>query len=129
MIDPRDRADRIAAAPADGSVAVVLIDVVLGYGGHPDPAAVLGPACRQVTGRPSGPRLVAYVLGTEADPQVRSAQCAALEEAGCLLAPTATRAALMAAGIAARDPSIAEEGAEEGADGGPHGGANGGQAA
>jgi hypothetical protein len=49
------------------------------------------------------------VLGTEADPQVRSKQCAALAEAGCLLAPTATHAALVAAAISARDPSIAED--------------------
>jgi FdrA protein len=107
MIDPSDRAQRIGAAPDDRSVGVVLIDVVLGYGGHPDPASVLAPACRSVTGRPGGPRVVAYVLGTEADPQVRSKQCAAFEEAGCLLAPTATRAALLAAAIAARNPSIA----------------------
>lgn len=108
MIDPCDRAARITAAPEDPGVAVVLLDVVLGYGGHPDPASVLGPACRSVTERPGGPRVVAYVLGTEADPQVRSRQCAALEEAGCILAPTATRAALLAAAIAARDPAIAE---------------------
>lgn len=112
MIDPRDRADRIAAAPDDASVAVVLIDVVLGYGGHADPAVVLAPACREVTGRPSGPRVVAYVLGTEADPQVRSRQSAALRDAGCLLAPTATRAALVAAAIASRNPSIAEASGE-----------------
>jgi FdrA protein len=110
MIDPGDRAERIAAAPDDLSVGVVLIDVVLGYGGHADPASVLAPACRSVTAQPGGPRVVAYVLGTEADPQVRSKQCAALEEAGCLLAPTATRAALLAAAIAARNPSIAEDG-------------------
>jgi FdrA protein len=110
MIDPGDRAERIAAAPEDESVGVVLIDVVLGYGGHADPASVLAPACRSVTTRPGGPRVVAYVLGTEADPQVRSKQCAALQEAGCLLAPTATRAALLAAAIAARNPSIAEDG-------------------
>jgi FdrA protein len=108
MIDPGDRAERITAAADDHAVGVVLIDVVLGYGGHPDPASVLAPACRSLTQRPGGPRVVAYVLGTEADPQVRSRQCAALEEAGCLLAPTATRAALLAAAIAARDPSIAE---------------------
>ncbi len=108
MIDPGDRADRIAAAPRDPTVGVVLIDVVLGFGGHPDPASVLAPACRSVTARPTGPRVVAYVLGTEADPQVRSRQGAALEEAGCILAPTATRAALLAAAIVARDPSIAQ---------------------
>jgi FdrA protein len=109
MIDPDDRAERIAAASGDASVGVVLIDVVLGYGGHADPASVLAPACRSLTREPGGPRVVAYVLGTEADPQVRSKQCAVLQEAGCLLAPTATRAALLAAALAARNPSIAED--------------------
>ncbi len=109
MIDPGDRAERIAAASQDASVGVVLIDVVLGYGGHADPASILAPACRSLTREPGGPRVVAYVLGTEADPQVRSKQRAAMQEAGCLLAPTANRAALLAAAIAARNPSIAED--------------------
>jgi len=56
---------------------------------------------------PGGPRVVAYVLGTEEDPQVRSRQCRALEGAGCILAPTAARAALMAAAVATRRPSLA----------------------
>ncbi|HEU5002001.1 MAG TPA: protein FdrA [Actinomycetota bacterium] len=105
MIDPAARADRIAAAADDPAVGAVLIDVVLGYGSHPDPAAVLAPACA-AAGR-GGAVVVAYVLGTEADPQRRSAQEAALGAAGCLLAPTAARAALMAAAIAIRQPELA----------------------
>jgi FdrA protein len=107
MIDPGDRAARVSEAAGDGSIAVILIDVVLGFGGHPDPASVLGPACRDATRQPGGPRVVAYVLGTEEDPQVRSRQCRALEDAGCMLAPTAARAALMAAALATRRPSLA----------------------
>jgi len=107
MIDPGDRAARLSEAAGDRSVAVILIDVVLGFGGHPDPASVLAPACREATRRPGGPRVVAHVLGTEEDPQVRSRQCRALEDAGCILAPTAARAALMAAAVATRRPSLA----------------------
>lgn len=106
MLDPAARADRIVAAASDPSVAVVLIDVVLGYGSHPDPGSLLGPACAEAS-RPGGPLVVAYVLGTEADPQVLSAQSGALAQAGCHLAPTATRAALMAAAVATRHPELA----------------------
>jgi FdrA protein len=108
MIDPGDRAERIAGAAADDSLAVILIDVVLGYGAHPDPASILAPACRKATEQPAGPRVIAYVLGTEADPQVRSRQSRILEEAGCILAPTATRAALMAAALGTRRPELVE---------------------
>lgn len=108
MIDPAARAGWIAAAVDDPAVAVVLIDVVLGDGSHPDPASVLAPACAALTRHPGGPVVVAYVLGTEADPQVRSAQAAQLAAAGCLLAPTGTRAALMAAAVATRRPELAE---------------------
>src|SRR5207302_9850534 len=55
MIDPGDRAARIASASGDAWVGVVLIDVVLGYGGHADPASVLAPACRSLTREPGGP--------------------------------------------------------------------------
>jgi FdrA protein len=105
MIDPAARAEHIAEAAAGAGVAAILIDVVLGYGSHDDPAAVLAPACRQAAA--AGEVVVAYVLGTEADPQVRSAQCRALEEAGCLLGPTGARAALMAAAVARREPALA----------------------
>jgi FdrA protein len=44
--------------------------------------------------------VVGYVLGTEADPQVRSRQVAALEDAGVRLAPTNAAAARLAAAIA-----------------------------
>src|SRR5262249_57326903 len=54
MIDFRLRNERIVAAAKDPATAVVLLDVVLGYGAHPDPAAALAPAlaeARKVAGR------------------------------------------------------------------------------
>ena len=39
MIDPSLRIERLAAAARDPGVSVLLLDVVLGYGAHPDPAA------------------------------------------------------------------------------------------
>ena len=86
-------------------MAVVVLDVVLGYGSHPDPAALLAPACAALAG-PHGPRVVVYLLGTDSDPQDLSRQRAAFMEAGAVVAPTGARAALAAAAIARRDPGI-----------------------
>ena len=107
MIDAEARLGLLAEAGKDHDVAVVLLDVVLGYGGHDDPASVLAPACAAVA-RPEGPRVVVYVLGTDKDPQGLTRQRRAFEEAGCLVAPTGARAALAAAAIARRRPEIVE---------------------
>ena len=72
-------------------------------------ASVLGLACEEIARRPGGPSVVACVLGTDTDPQDRGRQRAQLDDAGCLLAPTGARAALMAAAIASRHPDVAEE--------------------
>ncbi|HYS31201.1 MAG TPA: FdrA family protein [Streptosporangiaceae bacterium] len=44
MIDQRLRLDRLAAEAADPGTAVIMLDVVLGHGAHPDPAAEIAPA-------------------------------------------------------------------------------------
>jgi FdrA protein len=108
MIDPAARSELILREGADAATAVVLLDVVLGHGAHPDPAGVLAAACAEVRAREAGPQVVAYVLGTGRDPQDRQEQCRKLAEAGCLLAPTNARAALLAAAIAGRRPELAE---------------------
>ncbi len=106
MIDPETRSELILRDGSDPATAVVLIDVVLGYGAHADPASALAPACAEVASRGDGPAVVAYVLGTDGDPQGLEGQRRRLEEAGCLLAPTGARAALMAAAVASRRPEI-----------------------
>jgi FdrA protein len=94
MIDPSARDAPLAAALADPAVAVVLVDCLLGTGSHPDPA---GHLARTLAGRPAaGPRIVASVTGTEADPQRRSSQIATLEAAGVLVAPSNADAAELA---------------------------------
>jgi FdrA protein len=107
MIDAAARLGRLAEAGAEDDVAVVLLDVVLGYGAHEDPASVLAPACAAVAA-PEGPRVVVYVLGTDEDPQGLQRQREAFRRAGCLVAPTAARAALAAAAISLRRPEIVE---------------------
>lgn len=106
MIDPEPRAERIVLEARDPTVAVILLDVVLGYGAHPDPAGVLAPACREAVD--AGVVVVAHVVGTGRDPQGLAGQERALEEAGCLLAPTGARAAALAAAVALRRPELVE---------------------
>jgi FdrA protein len=77
MIDPTLRLEAIAALAVSGEPAVLLLDVVLGHGADPDPAATLGPAL-QGAGLPA----VVALVGTEGDPQGWSRQADALAEAG-----------------------------------------------
>jgi FdrA protein len=109
MIDPEARIEHLRVEGARPDVAVVLLDVVLGYGAHDDPAGRLAPVCADIRACGQGPAVVAYVLGTDADPQGLAAQRAALVEAGCIVPPTAGRAALAAAALATRRPDLVEE--------------------
>lgn len=107
MIDPSTRLEIMRREARDPDVAVVLLDVVLGYGSHEDPAGQLAPVLQEIMAE-GGPRVVAYVLGSGADPQGYAGQRAALERIGCLVTETAARAAYAAAAIASRRPEIAE---------------------
>ncbi|HEV8652212.1 MAG TPA: protein FdrA [Actinomycetes bacterium] len=107
MLDPGARTEPILREGRDPSTAVVLVDVVLGHGVHPDPAGVLAPACAEVMAQRGGPQVVAYVLGTDRDPQGRWEQCRKLLDAGCIVVPTAARGAVVAAAVAARRPETA----------------------
>ena len=73
MLDNDLRIKRILQEAADPEVAVLLVDVVLGYGAHPDPAAELAPALAEARrlAADAGRHLeiVAVVVGTDADPQ------------------------------------------------------------
>jgi FdrA protein len=76
----------------------VLMDVVLGHGADPDPAATLTPALR-AAGLPA----VVALVGTEADPQGWSRQADALAAAGAAVHASnaqATRHALDLLGAA-----------------------------
>lgn len=100
MIDPSTRVARIAQEAADPETAVILLDIVLGYAGHLDPAGALADAIRDARQKHGIP-VVAFVCGTEGDPQVRSRQEATLRDAGCHLASSSTQAAQWAAAFAA----------------------------
>jgi FdrA protein len=106
MIDQTLRKERILQEAADPEVAVILFDVVLGYGAHPDPAPELAAALEQARALAgaAGRQLafVGSVCGTAGDPQVLARQEAVLREAGVLLAESNAQAVRLAAAIAAR---------------------------
>ena len=107
MIDPSTRLELLRQQADDPTVAVVLMDVVLGHGSHPDPAGQLAPVCAELMAG-GGPQVVAYVLGTEGDPQVYSRQRATLEAVGCIVPETNARGAHAAAALVLRRPELAE---------------------
>jgi len=106
MIDHRLRNERILKEAADPGVAVILLDVVLGYGAHADPAAEMVPviAAARATAAKRRRRIafVGFVCGTAADPQGLAAQEGALSKAGMLLASSNAEAVRLAAAIAGR---------------------------
>ena len=105
MIDPRVRQERVLAEAADRATAVILLDIVLGYGSNADPSGTLIPtlnAAREAAAAESRSiSVVAHVCGTELDPQVLERQEAALRAAGVLVASTNAQAARLAGLIVA----------------------------
>ena len=121
MIDQRIRLDRLAAEAADPSTAVILLDVVLGHGAHPDPAAELAPAIAAAlagrasggpggSGGESGRRLsiVASLIGAGSDPQDPARQAAALAAAGAHVFASNAQAARFACDLAGADSAGTE---------------------
>ena len=104
MIDPRPRSEKIEEAGNDPHAAVILLDIVLGYASHPDPAGALVPALTAArdaaasAGR--GLAIVASVCGTPADPQGLAGQRAALTAIGGHVTASNARAARLAGLIA-----------------------------
>ena len=106
MVDPSIRNQRILKEAEDPEVAVLLFDIILGYGAHPDPVGVVSAALLQAKqlaqeeGRYLS--LVASVCGTERDPQNLDLQETKLREAGVVVMPSNSQAARIAALIATR---------------------------
>ncbi len=103
MIDPEDRVARFARAAGRPDTAVVLLDFVLGRGGHGDPAGIIAEAivkARQAAAE-EGRHLtvIASVCGTESDSPGRSGQVEKLLASGAVVMPSNAKAALLAAWI------------------------------
>lgn len=86
MIDPSLRMERIAAEAADPTCGVLLLDLVLGHGAHPDPADDLADAIRAARDRAhtDGRALpvVVSLTGSDGDPQGYARTADALASAG-----------------------------------------------
>jgi FdrA protein len=97
MIDPAPRNEQIRERGSDPETALLLLDVVLGHGSHPDPA---GEAARAVADARRGNRSLAVVgsiTGTDLDPQNLRLQEQVLEDAGVQVLPNNAAAASFAA--------------------------------
>jgi FdrA protein len=99
MIDPSTRVEYLRSATRDPGTAVIVLDVVLGHAAGPDPAGALAEVVAEATSRPGGPVVIAFVVGTAADPQGLAGQERTLAEAGAVLARSSTDAARLAAGV------------------------------
>jgi FdrA protein len=99
MVDQTVRCGLIRAAGSDPAVGVVLFDLVLGDGAHPDPAPDLAAAVAQAREARGGATIlfVASICGTVADPQGLGRQAQVLRSAGVHVVASAARAAVVAA--------------------------------
>jgi FdrA protein len=105
MLDNELRIKRLLQEAADPETAVILLDVVLGHGAHPDPASELAPAIAQARtlAQAAGRHLevITLVVGTDADPQGLEGQAEQLRAAGAQVAFT-NEAAVRRAGCLVR---------------------------
>ncbi len=103
MIEPSLRNDRIYEEIEDEEVAVILMDVVLGYGSHMDPAGEVAKAIKEakeiVAARGGYLSVIASVCGTENDPQNLQAQEEKLRQVGAKVLPTNVQAVRVASKI------------------------------
>lgn len=100
MIDPATRIDAIKKFGADPKTGILLLDVVLGYGSHPDMAGVLAPVIRETleNARKAGRQLhvIATVCGTRQDPQNYDQSVVVLKAAGALVEDSNAKAVRLA---------------------------------
>jgi succinyl-CoA synthetase alpha subunit len=105
MIDNDLRIRRLRQEARDPQVAVILLDMVIGYGAHPDPAAEFAAEIRKViaSAKEDGRRLniILSVTGTEKDPQCLSKTESTLRDAGVLICASNAEAAILAGWIVA----------------------------
>lgn len=100
------RCERILKEAKDWEVGVVLLDVVLGHGAHPNPAEEIARVvdeAKQTVDRSGGYlSVVASIVGTDKDPQGVSAQRKKLEKVGVRVLDSNAQATRMAALIATK---------------------------
>ena len=118
MIDFTVRSRRLLQEAEDSRTAVILFDLVLGYGAHPDPAGAILPALQEArkiaAGRGDHLCLVASLCGTRGDPQELKKQRRTLEKEGVLVCSSAAQAARCAVRVALRGKMDQEQNLQPG---------------
>ncbi len=103
MIDFTLRNKKIIEEAKDPSVAVILLDVVLGYGSNMQPGDELAPAIKEAKeiAEKDGRNItfVCSITGTDKDPQDRGKVKKQLEEVGAIVMPSNAAAAKLASYI------------------------------
>ncbi len=82
MIDYSLRLQKLQQEAADSEVGIILLDVVLGYGAHSDPASELVPVLNKLD---KALVVICDVLGTKDDPQDREKQILQLQQTGAVV--------------------------------------------
>lgn len=100
MIDPEVRLHKLQEVLADPTTGVILLDVVLGYGAHPDMAGVLAAPLQEALKEAKNNKrqlyVIATVVGTDKDPQNYERAVETLTQAGVLVASSNERAVRLA---------------------------------
>lgn len=100
MIDLTARVKRLSEEFKDEEIRVILIDVVLGYAAHPDPAGTLRKVILEGKRIFSKQRnylsVVVHLCGTEGDMQNYLRQKELFESSGSIVVDSSTKAALLA---------------------------------
>jgi len=96
MIDLTLRNERILEEAGKPETAVILFDLVLGYGSHPDPAPEMATVLKKASEKTV---LIASICGTDSDPQDYQKQKKILEDCGVTVTDTNAKAAALASRI------------------------------
>jgi len=111
MIDPTVRQLRLIQEARESAVSVIIMDIMLGYGSHSDPAgAMCDSIFKAQTIAKNDDRvlpILAHVCGTDQDPQRRSDQIERLRKVGVKIFPTNALMVTASALISRRDITLA----------------------
>lgn len=108
MMDNDLRIRRLRQEAADPEVGMIVIDVVLGEGSHPDPASELAPVIAEIVGGERQMPVAVILIGTDEDPQDMAVQSEKLAEAGAeIFTDTASAVAMISQRLQPAIPALA----------------------
>ena len=100
MIDYTARCKRLIAEAEDPETAVILLDIVLGYGSNMDPMAEILPVFKKIKEITAAKKthipIISCVTGTDKDPQNRTKVVSAMEAEGVIVMKSNAAAARLA---------------------------------